>query len=296
MELRQLRHFLAVLETGSLRRASKALHISEPALSKSLNRLEQEFRVPLLDRKPRGMEPTPFGEVLAAHAKLVFSEITLASEELAELRGGARNILRIAVGPSLAAALPGILAPLSSECPGSRVIVHEGLYHATIAAVTHDSADFGLVPVEEDFDEPDLETEFIAEYPLGIVARAGHPLTALASVTPVELAGSTWVVPPRQDRSRLIFQSLCERNHFSPSILAESFSLTFTLSSVSQSDALAFLPHLVAQSSDKQAFGILPAPGFLWTRKLYAVRRKRKTRSLAEEVALREIRKLCAGR
>jgi len=293
LELRQLRHFLAVLEAGSLHRAAKILNISEPALSKSISRLEEFLQVPLLDRHPRGMEPTLFGEAFATHAKLIASELALAQDELGELRGGGRNLLRIAVGPTLAAAMPSIIDSLSAECPGTRLILHEGLFHATISAVVHDAADFGIVPLEEDFDDRDLETEFLAENPLGVVGRTDHALAALEKITTADLAQCRWVVPPRQDHARTIFDSLCARSGFAPTVAAESSSLTFTLSCLRQFDALAFLPHLVARANDWRTFSALPVEQFLWRRKLYIVRRRRKTQTPAARVAIREIRKIC---
>ena len=294
MELRQLRHFLAVLETGSLHRAAKKLNLSEPALSKSISRLEEFLKVPLLERQPRGMVPTAFGAAFATHAKLVASELALALDELGELRGGARNLLRIAIGPTLAPALPQIIEPLLGECPGTRLIIHEGLFHATLSTVMHDMADFGIVPLEEDFDERDLDTEFLAENPLGVVGRTGHPLAALDVIGTSDLMKYRWVVPPRQDRSRTIFDGLCARSGVAPIVAAESSSLTLTLSCLHQFDALAFLPHLVAQASHGRAFSALPVKQFLWQRKLYIIRRKGKTHSPAAKTAIREIKKLCS--
>src|ERR1700761_7402073 len=78
IKLRQLHNFLAVLETGSLRRAAEALNITEPALSKSIRNLEKLLGVPLLDRGPRGMRPTAYGELLAVHASTACNELDQA--------------------------------------------------------------------------------------------------------------------------------------------------------------------------------------------------------------------------
>lgn len=58
INIRQFRHFLAVLETGSFLGASKTMNISQPALSKSIASIESFYNVPLFKRLPRGVEPT----------------------------------------------------------------------------------------------------------------------------------------------------------------------------------------------------------------------------------------------
>jgi DNA-binding transcriptional LysR family regulator len=65
----QFRNLLAVIEKGSLGRAAEALRISQPAMTKSIRRLEQQLGVPLFYRAARGMQPTIYGATLGAHAK-----------------------------------------------------------------------------------------------------------------------------------------------------------------------------------------------------------------------------------
>ncbi len=68
MDLRQLRNLIAVIDNGSLGKAAEVLHISQPALTKSIQRLEERLGVPLFYRDSRGMRPTVYGEAFRAHA------------------------------------------------------------------------------------------------------------------------------------------------------------------------------------------------------------------------------------
>ena len=67
-DTRLLRHFLAVFEHRNMTAAARALHITQPALTKSIRRLEEELDVHLFERQPSGVEPTRYGHVLARRA------------------------------------------------------------------------------------------------------------------------------------------------------------------------------------------------------------------------------------
>ena len=74
MKLHQLRAIVAICESGSIQEASRLLHISQPALSKSIKELESELGVPLLVRSNRGITATSYGEHLVRRARLVVEE------------------------------------------------------------------------------------------------------------------------------------------------------------------------------------------------------------------------------
>ena len=96
MDLKQLQYLLVTIEHRSFARASKILHISQPALSKAVKRLEESLGVQLLERLPRGVRPTLYGEALAAHASLINNEVVRASDAIIALRDG--NTGRVVVG------------------------------------------------------------------------------------------------------------------------------------------------------------------------------------------------------
>ena len=75
MELTKLRHFLAVLETGSLGDAARRLNISQPALSKSIQSLEQSIGGPLFMRSPRGMTPTAMASAIELRSRIIAAEV-----------------------------------------------------------------------------------------------------------------------------------------------------------------------------------------------------------------------------
>ena len=70
-EISQLQHLLAVVEHGGFRRAAEAVHLTQPALTKSVQNLEESFGTPLLERRARPIVPTPFGEIVIAGARRI---------------------------------------------------------------------------------------------------------------------------------------------------------------------------------------------------------------------------------
>jgi len=81
MELRHLRYFIAVVETGSLTEAAeKRLHTSQPSLSRQIRDLEDQVGVELLRRSARGVEPTEAGKAFIDHARLAMAQVDAAVE------------------------------------------------------------------------------------------------------------------------------------------------------------------------------------------------------------------------
>lgn len=87
MKIHHLRALVAVATAGSIKTAAKALHVTQPAVSKAIQELENEFGVPLLERKPWGVVPTPEGAALLGRAHAVVRELERAREDMAHLKG-----------------------------------------------------------------------------------------------------------------------------------------------------------------------------------------------------------------
>jgi DNA-binding transcriptional LysR family regulator len=87
MNLHHLRLFAAVVEQGGFTNAARTLRLSQPAISKSLNELERQLHVSLLERGARGVRLTEAGRALYGRARELFGVERVAERELRELRG-----------------------------------------------------------------------------------------------------------------------------------------------------------------------------------------------------------------
>ena len=101
MDLKQLAYFVRVAELGSFTRASIALNIAQPALSRQIRLLEVELRQNLLTRNGRGALPTEAGNLLLKHGRGILHQVEVAREELGAVRGALAGRVSIGLPPSL---------------------------------------------------------------------------------------------------------------------------------------------------------------------------------------------------
>src|SRR6059058_2213498 len=102
LNLHHLRLFAAVVEHGGFTKAAGVLRLSQPAISKSLNELERQLNVPLIDRSGRGIRLTDAGRTLYGRAQELFGVEQVAERELREARGLERGVLRVAASTTIA--------------------------------------------------------------------------------------------------------------------------------------------------------------------------------------------------
>mgnify|MGYP000570470225 FL=1 len=127
LKLKQLRLLIAVGKHNNIQNAARGLNVSQPAATKMIKDLELDFEVQLFTRTNRGVIPTPYGEALIRHGKLIFSQVSNAAQELDDLNEGSSG--GIVVGTLLAASpqlLPQAIARLLEDRPKVTIKVVEG--------------------------------------------------------------------------------------------------------------------------------------------------------------------------
>lgn len=193
MRLQQLHLILALARTGSLRAAALELHVTQPALTKALRQLEDEFGTPLVMRSPKGVRLTPAGELLAARAATATREIQRARDDIAWQLSQTRA--RVAVGVSPAAAmllLPPALARLRSRWPQVTVRAVDALYPSSLTMLRTGEIDLAVGPLPAGGSGRDLQAHALFEADTVVAARRDHPLAAAHSLA--DLAQAAWVL------------------------------------------------------------------------------------------------------
>jgi DNA-binding transcriptional LysR family regulator len=110
IKLRDLHILMEVAQWGGMAKAARHLGISSPAISKTITEIERALGVPLLDRGPRGIEPTPYGRALIRRGTTVFDELKQGVEEIGFLAAPMTGEVRIGSTEPLAAGLvPAII-------------------------------------------------------------------------------------------------------------------------------------------------------------------------------------------
>ncbi|MDX1298310.1 LysR family transcriptional regulator [uncultured Pseudomonas sp.] len=182
IELRHLRHALALAEHGNFARAAEALHLSQPALSRSLQALEAQVGEQLFDRSHREVTPTAMGELLLQHARKLLLHAQDLKHDLQLARGLQQGELRIGVGPFAGAALVApVLAILSRAHPGVYLEVILAPWQELPARLQRREIDLMVVDLHEIEDDPSYVVQLLGEHHTLPVCRAGHPLLEQAS-------------------------------------------------------------------------------------------------------------------
>ena len=177
MNTRQLRHFLAVLDLGSLSAAAEVVHLSLPALSRSLRSLEDELRVPLFDRQDRRLRPTPYALLYAERARRIVFDEKEGARSLALMHAGELGSLHFGMGSSIARTLMApMLLQLLSEVPGLRLSTVVNSTDALLAALRREELDFFIGDIRSVALDSEMRTEPVYRCNFGWFARRGHPL------------------------------------------------------------------------------------------------------------------------
>jgi DNA-binding transcriptional LysR family regulator len=192
IDLRHLRHALALAEHRHYERAADACHITQPALTRSIQSLESSLGVTLFDRGRGGVEPTHFGKLLLQHA----AGLDIASRELERELNLARGLevgeLVVGVGPYGGAALVGpVLARLNQRHPKLRVRVIVAPWAELPARARAREVDVVVADLSDIAGQADFESRPLSVHRLFVVCRVGHPLTT----TPARIAQDVFLYP-----------------------------------------------------------------------------------------------------
>lgn len=180
MELRQLRHFVAVAEQGHFTRAAESVHLSQSALSSSIRALEDELGVTLFERTTRSVVPTDAGTVLYPHAQRMLGEARDAVVALERLRTGEAGTLTLGTVQTFTAVdIPALLARLHRTRPGIDVTLREGTTAELLDAVAAAELDLAFVALDARPLPRGLTALQTYREELTVVVAPGHLLTAV---------------------------------------------------------------------------------------------------------------------
>jgi DNA-binding transcriptional LysR family regulator len=198
MELRDMRAFVAVVESGALSAAARRLHLSQPRLSQTVNALERELGVGLLVRSSTGVRPTEAGTTLLKEARAVLARYDQAVAAVARHTATGGGVLRLGIPLELPSdLLTRPLEALAEAYPDTRVQARHLSTADQLAALRAGSIDIGLVrerPVGQD-----LDAMPVSEEKLGVLlaAEQAGELAGPDGVRLDALAGLQWVGFPR---------------------------------------------------------------------------------------------------
>ncbi len=177
MNLRHLEHWLALAETGSFSRAAEKLHITQSALSRSIQALEDELGGPLVDRIGKRNELTPLGWTVLERARRIVHEAEELKLGAVALQQGGMGSLRLGLGSGPGAMLmTPWLTYMATHHPGVKVSITRGPTELQLQQLRDRSLDVLVVDVRRVVPAADLHIGPTFDMPAGMICRAGHPL------------------------------------------------------------------------------------------------------------------------
>ncbi|MGO4330086.1 LysR family transcriptional regulator [Cupriavidus sp. 2TAF22] len=187
MNLKRLEHLIAVAEEGSLAGAARRVHLSQPALTRSIQALEDEAGVALFDRGARGATLTTTGRMVTERARRILFETHCLERDLALVQQHEMGSVRLGLGPFPAAILlPDMLCALHRDWPKLRIATEVNHAAALLAGLNAEKLDFLVVEQSTIPVVAELEMKPLRPEPAGYFVRAGHPLCG-TPVTPAQL-------------------------------------------------------------------------------------------------------------
>jgi len=241
----ELRAFVVLAEQLHFGRAADRLHVTQPALSKQIRRLEDVVGGPLLTRGYRDVRLTPAGEVLLPRARLLLQESAAALEVARRAARGQLGVLRIGFGiASIQQLLPDVLLRLRSSAPGVEVRLRAMSTPGQLAAIRRGDIDVGFVRLP--VDDPLVATRPVLHERLTAVLgpstrwRAADGLASLAREPFVTIARST---------SASFYDhvvAVCRAAGFTPTIVQETNELLTMMTLVAAGMGVALAPSTAA--------------------------------------------------
>ena len=184
MTLVQLKHFISLAQTGSFAKSAAAMHLTQPALSRSIRALEDELGEKLFDRIGRVSELTPFGRLALERA----SELVLGADDLRNSARlsveGQQGVLRIGMGSGPGAMLmTPLLLKMARERPRLQVTITRANTELLVQALRDRALDALVVDARSLQPAPDLNAQLLHEMAGALMVRRGHPLARRAQAT-----------------------------------------------------------------------------------------------------------------
>jgi DNA-binding transcriptional LysR family regulator len=196
MELHQLEYLVAVVDEESFTRAAARLHVSQPAVSAQIRKLEHELGEPLLDRTPAGVTPTAVGLAVLADARAAIGAVGRIRETVAAHRGLLRGRVNIGViGSGLPSELPDLLASFARAHPGVEVSLSEGRGRERLAALLDGRSDLAIVGIIGD-PPPGIAAEPLRDEPVVAAVGPDDPLAGRTRIHITELADRPLIALP----------------------------------------------------------------------------------------------------
>ncbi|MCD0504914.1 LysR family transcriptional regulator [Bordetella petrii] len=271
MRLEDLDYFLAVARAGHVGRAADGMGISQPALTKGIRRLEDELKLQLFVRTPKGMELTMPGKAFFLRSQQARRELDEALREAGDLHRGSIGLVRVGVTPLLVEPVFNqACVDLVGQRPAAKINVMVSLNDALIPALRQGALDFSISSLHDSAAPAEFDRIPLFRDSLFVAARQGHPLFDRSRIRFDHLIGYGWMLPGLQVASRRWLETRFEqRGAPPPEIVIESNSSVSSLVSILHStDLLTVISEITLRSEAGKGLAVVPLEDVTWHREI----------------------------
>lgn len=225
MDLKQLKAFLTVADTGNVTRAAEALHLVQPAVSRQLRLLEDDIGAPLFERERHGMVLTEAGQSLVGYARRAMLELDRARMEITGSRQGIGGLVTLGLLPSTVDLLSSALvAAVAAQYPGIRMRIAVGYAGTLLQWLESGEIDAALLYGAER--SPDVQVTPLVEEDLWVIAPARAGLRRDQPLPLRQLQQQRMVLPSTPHGIRALVDHACAVKKIELAIAAETNALS----------------------------------------------------------------------
>ena len=241
LSLQLLDQFVVLARTKNFTRAAEELHLSQSALSRAIQKLEDQLGQPLFERKPREVVLTELGELLLQRAKHILQLMEDTFSELSE--AGRRGRIRLGAIPTIAPYfLPSLLSSFAKKYPDIAVIVQEDTTENLIKRCHHGEIDLAILALP--LLAKNLEVEALFDEELLLVVPVGHPLAASKTLPIDAVEGFPFVMLNEAHCLTDNIATFCRRKAVQPVTVERTSQLATVQELVSLNHGVSIVPDM----------------------------------------------------
>lgn len=242
-DLADLRAFVAVAELSSFRAAAESIHLSQPALSRRIDKLEQALGVRLFERTTRSVNLTAVGRDFSHKARSVLDDLENSLLSMQAVAASQLGEVVIACVPSAVYYfLPKVLRDFHEQHPRIRVRIVDDSANGVLESVARGEADFGINFIGTQ--EPEIEFNVILKEPFVVACHRQHPIAKQQQVTWRELTKYDFMTVDKSSGNRLLVDLALANSDVRPSWCFEAKHVSTLLGLVEAGLGIAVVPRL----------------------------------------------------
>jgi DNA-binding transcriptional LysR family regulator len=243
MDFDQLFYFHIVAKNKSLTKASEELNLSQPALSRSILRIEEEIGVPLLERKSRGIVLNQYGKIFLNTANQVLTEMKETKQKIHDMVDPNHGTISLAFIQTLGSSfVPDLISDFQKEFPHIQFQLSQNISSKILKEIDEANIDIGFCSPQDQHDN--LSSIQVLKEELFLIVPAAHRLAGKERVNLSEVADDPFILFKPQTALHDLIENLCNEAGFHPRKVFEGFEERTVSDLVGANFGVAIVPYI----------------------------------------------------